>query len=90
MKQPKIGECIYAVSFGNDRVGETQFLCSTQEHATKTLKAIKGEVDDIIKETYVEPIESDPEKYKKEMEEIRKEYAEELGEVIIYAMVRIA
>ena len=91
MKQPKVGDCIYAISFGCDRVGETQFLCSTQEHAAKTLKDILKEADEIIEENFnVEPIEDDPEEYKKQMEQLRKEHKEEMGETIIYAMIRIA
>lgn len=91
MKHPKVGECIYAISFGCDSVGETQFLCSTQEHATKTLKDILEEADEIIEENFnVEPIEDDPVEYKKQLEQLREEHKEEMGETIIYAMVRIA
>jgi hypothetical protein len=49
MKMPKIGEVVYAINDG--RIGETRFLCSTQENCSTDLEmatreASTVEVDD--------------------------------------------
>lgn len=43
MRHPSVGETIYAYADKQNRVGETEFLCSTQEHATKNLRQLRKE-----------------------------------------------
>ena len=45
MKMPKVGECVYAFQFNyGERIGELEFLTSTQEHATGSLKLLNKEI----------------------------------------------
>jgi hypothetical protein len=44
VRLPKVGESVFAYSLSGDRIGETQFLCKTQENASDDLKEVKEEI----------------------------------------------
>jgi hypothetical protein len=72
MELPKIGEVIYGFSDKQSgRIGETMFLCSTQENCTKDLKRgieetvdqlTHSELEDYIDGDWAPVIESEREK----------------------------
>lgn len=43
MKMPEVGHSVYAFQNIEDRIGETMFLASTQEHVTTNLQEGEGE-----------------------------------------------
>ena len=47
MKQVKIGETVYAGSWSDNRQGETEFLCSTQENVESSVKKVIQEMEDM-------------------------------------------
>jgi len=53
VKNPNVGESIFAICIQDDAyIGETLFLCSTQEHAVASLAQAKKEIQDFDEEEY--------------------------------------
>lgn len=72
MKFPKLGQKIYGVQKPVGRLGETMFLCSTQENAEKSFKKALKEGDFMIEETVgLCPGEDFPETIIWEMKRVR-------------------
>ena len=83
MKHPKIGEIIYAYSDKQGRVGETNFLCSTQNNATKKKQSLFGEAMGNMCYPESETWDNDKDDWVPTVELERKE------DIIIYEMKRI-
>jgi len=83
MKHPKIGEIIYAYSDKQDRVGKTNFLCSTQNNATKKKNKLFQEAVDILCYPESETWDNDKNDWVPTVDLERK------NDIIIYEMKRI-
>ena len=57
MKTPKIGDVVYAVNEPQGRVGETTFLCSTQENCEKTLERALEAAKEVYQNSDLQPDE---------------------------------
>lgn len=48
MKFPKIGQVVFAAQSDDLRIGETVFLCSTQENCELSIQKVKKEMQELI------------------------------------------
>ena len=85
MKLPKIGKTVLAFQLPDQWIGETEFLCSTQSHVTRSRAGLSEEISERVEELFGGLISPTPEQIASDKKE-KRAYAKR---VVVWEMKRI-